>query len=178
MTLAVHRLSKTEVVSLLEVASEVQYDISKAGKDERLQSLANSIDANLDGFGKNSPQAYFIRMSHCSPKDADGGTLRPIFTIKDALVKLVSSKRTAHPLLNLYYEYQHADEIPNSQLFFFPYHAGLDRLSEWRCYIKKTKVVAISQSRFYQCNHQGITDNALRSLAMQVRRLWARWLPN
>ncbi|KAF4921956.1 hypothetical protein CGCVW01_v005611 [Colletotrichum viniferum] len=50
------------------------------------KSLAGSINANLDGFGKNSSQGYFVRMSHCSPKDADAGTLRPVFTIKDALV--------------------------------------------------------------------------------------------
>ncbi|KAF5521129.1 hypothetical protein CGCA056_v006134 [Colletotrichum aenigma] len=164
---AVHRLSKTEVVALLEVASEVQYDMSKARKGEKLQSLAGSINADIDGFGKNSAQGYFVRMSHCSPKDADAGTLRPVFTIKDALVKLVSSERTVQVLLNLYYEYQHADEIPDPQLFFFPYHADVDRLSEWRCFIDKTRVVAIIQSKFYQCNHPAITDDALRSLAMQ-----------
>lgn len=111
---AVHRLSKTEVVTLLEVASEVQHDVTKAESTDRLQSLACRIDANLDGFGKNSSQGYFVRMSHCSPKDADGGTLRPVFTIKDAIVKLVSSKRTVQALLNLYYEYRRADEVPDS----------------------------------------------------------------
>ncbi|EQB51035.1 hypothetical protein CGLO_09473 [Colletotrichum gloeosporioides Cg-14] len=93
----------------------------------------------MNGFGKNFPQGYFVRMSHCSPKDVDAGTLRPVFTIKDALAKLVSS----------------------NQLFFFPCHADLDRLSEWRCYINKNRVVTISQSKFYQCDHPGITDDAL-----------------
>ncbi|KAI8302707.1 hypothetical protein K4K61_007745 [Colletotrichum sp. SAR11_59] len=83
----------------------------------------------MGGFGKNPPQGYFVRMSHWSPKDADAGTLRPVPTIKDAFVKLVSSKRTVQALLNLYYEYQRADEVPDS-LFFFPYHTDLDRLSE------------------------------------------------
>ncbi|CAI0645924.1 unnamed protein product [Colletotrichum noveboracense] len=127
---AIHRLSvQEEVAAMLDVALEVQ------------------INATMGGFGKNSPLGYFVRMSHCSPKDADAGTLRTVFTIKEALVKLASS----------------------NQLFFFPYHADLDRLSEWRCYINKNRVVTITQSRFYQCNHQGITDNALRSLAMQVK---------
>ncbi|KAI8277473.1 hypothetical protein K4K56_000594 [Colletotrichum sp. SAR 10_98] len=147
---AVHRLSKTEVV-----ASEVQYDMSSPEQSARLQSLAVRIKETMDGFGKTSPHGYFVRRSHCSPKDADAGTLRPVLTIKDALVKLVSS----------------------NQLFFFPYHADLDRLSEWRCYIKKNRVAAISQSSFYQCNHPGITNDALRSFAMQVRRLWADMAP-
>ncbi|KAI8209243.1 hypothetical protein K4K52_000679 [Colletotrichum sp. SAR 10_76] len=106
---AVHRLSKTEVVALLEVASEVQYDMSSPEQSARLQSLAVRIKETMDVFGKTSPQGYFVRRSHCSPKDADGGTLRPVFTIKDAIVKLVSSKRTVQALLNLYYEYRRAE---------------------------------------------------------------------
>ncbi|KAF4908137.1 hypothetical protein CGCF415_v006770 [Colletotrichum fructicola] len=95
---AVHRLSQTEVVALLEVASEVQHDVTKAESIDRLQSLACRINETMGGFGKNPPPPppppprYFVRMGHCSPKDADAGTLRPVFTIKDALVKLVSSK--------------------------------------------------------------------------------------
>ncbi|KAE9582603.1 hypothetical protein CGMCC3_g1639 [Colletotrichum fructicola] len=87
---AVHRLSQTEVVALLEVASEVQHDVTKAESIDRLQSLACRINETM-GL-RQEPQGYFVRMGHCSPKDADAGTLRPVFTIKDALVKLVSSK--------------------------------------------------------------------------------------
>ncbi|KAF5498483.1 hypothetical protein CGCF413_v007611 [Colletotrichum fructicola] len=126
---AVHRLSQTEVVALLEVASEVQHDVTKAESIDRLQSLACRINETMGGFGKNPPPP------------------------------------------------RRADEVPDGQLFFFPYHTDLDRLSEWRCYINKHRVVAISQSRFYHCNHPGITDDALRCLAMHVRRLWAEMAP-
>ncbi|KAF9871085.1 hypothetical protein CkaCkLH20_11502 [Colletotrichum karsti] len=171
---AIHSLSKTEVTKLLTVASEVGYDILKAEKNEDLKALGESMAAAATPGLQGSAEGYFVRLSHCSPKDADGGNLRAVFSIREALVKLVSSKRTVQALLGLYYKYENSDDVADNQLYFFPYHTNLDRLSEWRCYVNKHRVVAISQSRFYQCNHAGITDEGLQSLAEQVRALWSR----
>ncbi|KZL64067.1 division cycle 123 protein [Colletotrichum incanum] len=50
---------------------------------------------------------------------------------------------------------------------------SLDHLSEWRCYVYKNAMVAVSQSKFYQPNHAGITNEALRLLVAQACRLWS-----
>lgn len=170
---AIHNLSKNEVRKLLEIASETNYDTRLAEKNESIALLAKEMDTRVQGLDTNPPRGYFIRMSHCSPKDADGGNLEAVFDMHQALVKLVVSKRTVQALLTLFYSYSATEEVADNQLYFFPYYTGLDRLSEWRCYINNDSVVAISQSRFYQPNHPGISDEALQSLAAQVHQLWS-----
>ncbi|KAF2769143.1 hypothetical protein EJ03DRAFT_327733 [Teratosphaeria nubilosa] len=108
-------------------------------------------------------------MSACSPKDVDAGNLEPVGTIEEALIKLICSKRTVHALLDVYDAGEY--EIDN-KVYFFPYHTELDRLSEWRCYIHKGQVAAVSQSRFYAHNHVGITDEALQDMVCGIRTVW------
>ena len=64
----------------------------------------------------------------------------------DALVKIISSKRIVHNFLDL----QHETGTVDHKIFFFPYFTGLDKLSEWRYFVFKREIVAISQTRFYQ----------------------------
>ncbi|KXH45617.1 hypothetical protein CSIM01_09686 [Colletotrichum simmondsii] len=175
---AIHHFAKDEVRQLLEVAAELNYDTAKAEKSDALSELAAEMEQKTKVLETGPSAGYFIRTSHCSPKDADGGNLQPVGNMREALVKLVSSKRTVQALLSLFYQFSQNGKSPDDQLYFFPYYTHLDRLSEWRCYVKEGHIVAISQSRFYQPNHAGITDEMLRRLATQARYLWLRIAPD
>ncbi|KAK1471205.1 hypothetical protein CTAM01_16636 [Colletotrichum tamarilloi] len=94
--------------------------------------------------------------------------------MREAIVKLGSSKRTVQALLSLFYQLGQNGKFSDNQVYFFPYYTDLDRLSEWRCYVNEAHIVAISQSRFYQPNHAGIIDEMLGRLASQARHLWSR----
>ena len=113
------------------------------------------------------PDTFFVRMSTCSAKDADSGNRRSIFTIAKAMFKIISSKRTLQTMIDFLAA---ADDVDN-RICFFPYIV-LDKLSEWRCFVYQSRVVAISQSRFYQANHEGIEDGALKTLVGQAQKLW------
>lgn len=159
------RLDDTVVKQLLEIAARCQYSVEKAKKHtEELSRIAKNFPAL-----PASQSGYFIRLSESSPKDVDDGDLLAVHTISEALQKLVCSKRSVQALLAL-----HADgeATIDNQLYFFPYHSSLDHLNEWRCYIHNDQVVAISQSRFYQPQHEGVTDDSLRRMTLQVRQLW------
>ncbi|KAK1541076.1 hypothetical protein CPAR01_07065 [Colletotrichum paranaense] len=174
----IQHFTKDEVRQLLEVAAELNFDTAKAEKSDGLSELAAEMEQKTKGHPDATSAGYFIRTSHCSPKDADGGNLQPVNNIREALVKLVSSKRTVQALLSLFYQLSQDANSPDNQLYFFPYYTDLDRLSEWRCYVKEGRIVAISQSRFYQPNHGGITDEMLGRLATQARHLWSRIAPD
>jgi len=111
-------------------------------------------------------------MSHCSPKDVDDGRIRRVYTLKHAISRLVCSKRTVQALLSLYHSTDEEDQQVDTQVYFFPF-CELERLSEWRCYIRNGKIVAVSQSAFYQCNHRGITARALREMVRRGQILWS-----
>lgn len=170
---ATHHLLKDEVRRLPEVAAELNYNMVEAEKSEALSELAAEMEQKTKGLQNATSAGYFVRTSHCSPKDADGVNLQPVNNMREALVKLVSSKRTIQALLSLFYQLIQDANFWDNQLYFFPYYTKLDRLSEWRCYVKEGHIVAISQSRFYQPSHAGITDSMLRRLASQSRRLWS-----
>ncbi|KAK1724828.1 uncharacterized protein BDZ83DRAFT_752215 [Colletotrichum acutatum] len=175
---AIHHLTKDEVRQLLEISAELNYDIAKAEKSQTLSGLAAVMGQKTKSLETGTSAGYFIRTSHCSPKDADGGNLQPVNNMCEAVVKLASSKRTVQALLSLFYQLRQDADSPDNQLYFFPYYNDLDRLSEWRCYVKEGYIVAISQSRFYQPNHAGMTDEMLGRLAFQARRLWSRIAPD
>ncbi|KAL2879851.1 hypothetical protein SGCOL_004896 [Colletotrichum sp. CLE4] len=175
---AIHYLSKDEVRKLLEIAAELKYSMLEAEKSDDLSKLSAEMEKRTEGLQTGTPAGYFIRTSHCSPKDADGGNLQPVNSMRETLTKLVSSKRIVQALLGLYYQFNQDAESPDNQLYVFPYFTHLDRLSEWRCYVKESHIVAISQSRFYQPNYAGITDKMLSKLVFQAHRLWSRIVPD
>ncbi|KAK1635874.1 hypothetical protein BDP81DRAFT_491138 [Colletotrichum phormii] len=175
---AIHHLSRDEVRRLLEISAWLNYDLSKAEKSETLGVLAAEMEQRTEDLQTGTPAGYFIRTSRCSPKGADGGNLQPINNMREALTKLVSSKRTVQALLGLYYQINQDAESTDNRLYFFPYYTHLDRLSEWHCYVKESHIVIISQSRFYQPNHAGITNDMLSKLVFQARRLWSRMAPD
>ncbi|KAK1708839.1 D123-domain-containing protein [Colletotrichum lupini] len=175
---AIHHFTKAEVRGLLEIAARLNHKLAKADKSQSLSGLAAEMEQKPKSLQDATSAGYFIRISHCSPKDADGGNLQPVNNMREALVKLVSSKRTVQALLSLFYQFGQNGKFSDNQLYFFPYYADLNRLSEWRCYIKRSHIVAISQSRFYQPNHAGITDEMLGRLASQARHLWSRIAPD
>ncbi|KAF7190584.1 hypothetical protein HII31_07743 [Pseudocercospora fuligena] len=153
------------VTRLLEIAMKCQYSTQLA------KAYRADIDHLEDRFPSliGSETGYFVRLSESSPKDVDDGNLQPVHSVAGALQKLVCSKRAVQALLSIY---QSDDRTTDNELYFFPYHAGLDRLSEWRCYIHNSEVVAISQSRFYQPYHEDVSDHALQNMVVQARRLW------
>ncbi|KAK1526946.1 uncharacterized protein CCOS01_07208 [Colletotrichum costaricense] len=175
---AIHHFTKAEVRRLLEIAAGLNHNLAKAERSQSLSGLAAEREQKPKSLQDATSAGYFIRISHCSPKDADGGNLQPVNNMREALVKLVSSKRTVQALLSLFYRLSQDTKSPDNQLYFFPYYAHLDRLSEWRCYVNEGHIVAISQSRFYQPNHVGITDEMLGRLASQARHLWSRIAPD
>ncbi|ORY71657.1 uncharacterized protein BCR38DRAFT_470566 [Pseudomassariella vexata] len=162
--LTVLNLSKIQLQELLALVAKTDYGKTIPTDETSLQSLSNefSLPSEIPRSG------FFVRMSHCSPKDADKGDLKPVFTISEALIKIISSKRTVQALLRLL----SAPDETDNKIYLFPYHAELDKLSEWRCYIHGNKVAAISQSRFYQPNYPDIPDDTLRRLVQQVKALW------
>lgn len=178
-------LSPSEISSLLEIAADAEYNVDAATQDPRLHGLSQRMKSARpqltipDLSAVDIEAGFFIRMSPCSPKDVDGGNPQPVRSIIEALTKLVASKRTVASLLRLHNQANDCTttESLNSKLFFFPYCDDLDPLSEWRCYVCKNTLVAISQSRFYQPNHPGITDNAIYSLVRQAQYLWTAVKP-
>jgi hypothetical protein len=155
---------------MITLAAETDYgkDLSEWSR-EALENLTLEFPQL-----ENVPESgYFVRMSGCSLKDADNGNQKPIFSLYDTFLKIISSKRSVTFLLAFLAQ---EDKI-DYNIFFFPYYEELDKLSEWRCFICKDDVVAISQSRFYQNNHDGITDEALLSLVHQSRALWTMVKP-
>ncbi|KAL2070987.1 hypothetical protein VTL71DRAFT_14013 [Oculimacula yallundae] len=150
--------------------------VSKYGIAEKVHLVSTDLEkmANeLGDLGKVSSEGFFVRVSNCSLKDADDGNQKPLYTIYSALLKIISSKRAVHSLLDL----QSESDTVDHKIFFFPYFAGLDKLSEWRCFIFRGEIVAISQTRFYQNHHSGVKDESLRELVRQARRLWQEIAP-
>jgi hypothetical protein len=174
---AVLYLSDTQVIGLLKVAAAVSCDQGKACANEELRRLAHEMEKAASSLRTSPPGHFFVRMSHCSPKDADGGNLLPVSDIFGALAKIVSSKRTVQALLHLYHRRASTNSdkkhFGDNQLYFFPYYTDIDQLSEWRCYIHQGNVVAISQSRFYQPNYADIADPSINRLSQSVRDLWS-----
>lgn len=145
--------------------------ISRYGAKERLDLVKDDLEkmaTELGDLGDVPPEGFFVRVSNCSLKDADDGNQNPLYTVYEALVKIISSKRAVHSFLDL----QHEIDMVDHMIFFFPYFTGLDKLSEWRCFVYKGEIVAISQTRFYQNHHGGVRDGALRELVRQAKRLW------
>ncbi|PVH78923.1 hypothetical protein DL98DRAFT_516419 [Cadophora sp. DSE1049] len=160
------QFSQEQLQVLLRAAA-----ISRYGAKEKLGLISEDLErmaSELGELGDVPAEGFFVRVSNCSLKDADDGNQKPLYTIYDALVKIISSKRAAHSFLDLQYETDTVDQ----KIFFFPYFAGLDKLSEWRCFVFKGEIVAISQTRFYQNHHAGVKDGALRELVRQARVLW------
>lgn len=150
--------------------------ISNYGSEEKMHLVKDQLEkmaAELGSLGDIPPEGFFVRASNCSLKDADDGNQKPLFSIYDGLVKIISSKRAVHSFLDL----RTTTDLVDHKIFFFPYFTGLDKLSEWRCFIFKGKVVAISQTRFYQNHHPGVKDSNLRELVKQARELWAEIAP-
>lgn len=150
--------------------------ISRYGAAENIHLIKEDLERMATELGELDDvpeEGFFVRVSNCSLKDADDGNQKPLSTIYDVLVKIISSKRAVHSLLDL----QSESDTVDHKIFFFPYFAGLDKLSEWRCFIYKGEIVAISQTRFYQNHHSGVRDEALRELVRQARRLWREIAP-
>ncbi|KAH7354631.1 hypothetical protein BKA65DRAFT_581025 [Rhexocercosporidium sp. MPI-PUGE-AT-0058] len=150
--------------------------ISRYGAAENLPLVKGDLEKMADELGNLDDvpaEGFFVRVSNCSLKDADDGNQKPLYTIYDALIKIISSKRAVHSLLDL----QSESDTVDHKIFFFPYFEDLDKLSEWRCFIYNGDIVAISQTRFYQNHHAGVKDEALRDLVRQARRLWRQIAP-
>lgn len=141
---AIHHFTKAEVRRLLEIAAGLNHNLAKAEKSQSLSGLAAEREQKPKSLQDATSAGYFIRISHCSPKDADEGNLQPVNNMREALLKLVSSKRTVQALLSLFYRLSQDTKSPDNQLYFFPYYAHLDRSSEWRCYVNEGHIVAIS----------------------------------
>ncbi|KAG4417495.1 hypothetical protein IFR04_009378 [Cadophora malorum] len=119
--------------------------ISRYGAKEKLdlvKEYLKKMAAELGDLGDVPPEGFFVRVSNCSLKDADDGNQKPLYTIYDSLVKIISSKRAVHSFLDLQHETDTGE------------------------------ISAISQTRFYQNHHAGVSDGALRELVGQARRLW------
>jgi hypothetical protein len=156
-------LSPHDIESLLGIAAACEYDMPKVRKFWR---ALEQIAAKLPDVSSTST-GYFVRTSCCSPKDVDDGNLKAVYSVRGALTKLVCSKRTVSALLEMY---QRKTTIDN-KVYYFPY-MSLDHLSEWRCYINRGYVVAVSQSRFYLPSQRGITDQSLVVMVEQVYAIW------
>lgn len=167
--LAIIDLHQELVEKLLRIAACCQYSALAARR--HADELAELADL-ATGFRPlpACTSGYFIRLSESSPKDVDNGDLRPVHSMAEAFQKLVCSKRAVQALLTVHHT---RSDIDNS-LYFFPFHEALDKLSEWRCFVHENRVVAISQSRFYQPYHSGVGDELLRGLVFRVRGLWRK----
>jgi hypothetical protein len=150
--------------------------VSDYGSKEKLHLVSKDLTRianDLGDLGEVPESGFFVRVSNCSLKDADDGNQKPLFSIYDALVKIISSKRAVHSFLDL----QNEPDTVDHKIFFLPYFDGLDKLSEWRCFIFKGNVVAMSQTRFYRNHHKDVKDGALRELVRQARQLWVEIAP-
>lgn len=179
---AVLQLSREQIERLLGVAARTEYGTRVgAGEDTALRAIADELagalavekDDATAPLPDPGPDGFFVRMSHCSPKDADGGDLLPVFSIREALGKIIASRRTVHTLISLCVPPSgcDADIAVDGKIYLFPY-VRIDKLSEWRCFVHGGRVVAISQTRFHQHNRNGISDEALQRLVTQARELW------
>lgn len=156
----------TQLQTLLRCAA-----ISHYGAKEKVDLVKHDLEVLVQELGELEnvpPEGFFVRVSNCSVKDADDGNQKPLYTLYSALLKIISSKRAVHSFLDL----QTSNDTIDHKIFFFPYFTGLDKLSEWRCFIYQGSVVAMSQTRFYQNHHSGVKDSALRQMVRQARRLW------
>ncbi|KAF7532332.1 hypothetical protein G7054_g8072 [Neopestalotiopsis clavispora] len=170
--LVVLRPSREQLDQLLGVAARSKYG-ARLVDDKAIAESLKRISDEFPPLPAPLPEGgLFVRMSHCSPKDADGGDLKPIYSVHEALVKIVSSKRTVQSLISLLAKASNdpKEEIADSQIFLSPY-ANIDKLSEWRCFIHGDQVVAISQTRFHTHNYD-LSDDALHRLVWQARALW------
>ncbi|KAI1862216.1 uncharacterized protein JN550_010372 [Neoarthrinium moseri] len=134
---------------------------------EGVRPALQALSDELPQPAEVTESGFFVRMSHCSPKDADNGDLKPVNNIREALIKIISSKRTVQSLLSLCTAV--ACDV-DSKIFLFTY-AKIDKLSEWRCFIHNDRVVAISQTRFH-CHNYDLSDESLRRLVEQARLSW------
>lgn len=164
---AIIELPTSVVEKLLSIASKIGQDRVPI---ERFSYSLHYIAATLPQPEMVPEGGFFVRLSKCSPKDVDGGNQKPVFTIYEALMKLVASKRARIAFRQLAHG-DNEDQVDN-KLYLFPYVTDLDRLSEWRCYVHRGQVTAISQSRFYASNHAGITDSMLEELVRKIRKMW------
>ncbi|KAI9055430.1 hypothetical protein LZ554_000384 [Drepanopeziza brunnea f. sp. 'monogermtubi'] len=151
--------------------------ISRYGTKDKIPLVKEDLEhlvGELGELGDVPAEGFFVRVSNCSLKDADEGNQKPLYSLYDALLKIISSKRAVHSFLDL----QLATDAVDHRIYFFPYFTGLDKLSEWRCFIFKGALVAMSQTRFYQNHHAGVQDGVLREMVRQARELWREIAPS
>ncbi|CZT07186.1 uncharacterized protein RAG0_12717 [Rhynchosporium agropyri] len=158
--------------TLLRVAAISDYGIPE--KIHIISAELEKVAKELGELGDVPLEGFFVRVSNFSLKDADDGNQKPLFAIYSALLKILSTKRAVYSLLDLQYE----TDLVDHKIFFFLYYTALDKLGEWRCFIFRGDLVAMSQTRFYQNHHAIVKHDAIRELVRQARELWEEIKPS
>jgi hypothetical protein len=128
---------------------------------EELEELEPRLQAEMDKFHPNTP--WHIRMDSASPKDSG---ITKVINARDVITALSTSSRIYNNCIAT-----KSDKIrsANNTVYFIPFDESWNTLNEWRVFVFRGEVRAISQYVWHDVsNTSHLTDNEILNIAKSI----------
>ncbi|XWV25158.1 cell division cycle 123 protein [Tupanvirus deep ocean] len=135
----------------------------KTGSIKLFQEELDPVIKNLQNYWPFNNKAYFFRFNSCSPKD--GAPDFPVINATDVITKIVTSKRA----------WQSMFWKKEVTMYFVEYDYNWDTSREFRVFIYKRKVTAISQ---YNIMIKSILAGKSNTVAKNLAKTIQNYLEN